>query len=544
MLANSVSRFQKRLALYIKSRFPLIYVITWEEEGATNAIRNMVMKSEYFKQTREVFLWSVTQGLSTTNKTIDQQLTEPIKALDYILQYQNDGIFILTDLYAEFAKLCNRNTINQQIIRKTKDLIQNLKKSNYKKTVIITGYDKFIPCDLQKEILIEEFPLPDENELKEIIRNLIRDNADNPKLHFDQTEKILHKLSHAALGLTSFEAENAFALALVRDGKLDETDIPDIIHEKKQIIKQSGILEFIDNKLDINDIGGLDNLKKWLSKRNDSWGEEAVQYQLPRPKGLLITGVPGCGKSLTAKSVSSMWNLPLLRLDIGCVFEGIVGSSERNMRQVIRTAESIAPCVLWIDEIEKAFAGIGSSGDSGTGTRLFGTFLTWMQDKTSFVFVIATANNISSLPPEFMRKGRFDEIFFVDLPVETERKAIFRIHLNKKLNQLNSEPEFISEKLISELAGKTEGFTGSEIEELINSALINSFSEKRKVCKEDFHKAITTTVPLSITQAEQIKSIRTWANIRAISATPPQQETVKSDSNTEEIKRGGRFIEL
>lgn len=228
--------------------------------------------------------------------------------MDYILQYSGDGIFILTDFYAEFAKLCGRNSPDQLLIRKVKNLIVTLKKSNYRKTVILTGYEKFIPKDLQKEILIEEFPLPDEEELKKIILNLIHDNCNNSRLSIDQSEQTIHKLCRAALGLTSFEAENAFALALVEDGKLDESDLSNIIREKKQIIKQSGILEFIDNKLNINDIGGLNNLKKWLHKRKETWSEKAVAYQLPRPKGLLITGVPGCGKSLTAKSVSSLWN--------------------------------------------------------------------------------------------------------------------------------------------------------------------------------------------------------------------------------------------
>lgn len=543
MQENTIAHFQERLSLYIKSRFPVIYVVTWEEEGTIDALRNMVRQPKYFKQERDVFTWSLTQGLTLRDKIIDSHLTDPIKTLDYILQYSGDGIFILTDFYAEFAKLCGRNTPNQLLIRKVKNLIVTLKKSNYRKTVILTGYEKFIPKDLQKEILIEEFPLPDEEELKKIILNLIHDNCNNSRLSIDQSEQTIHKLCRAALGLTSFEAENAFALALVEDGKLDESDLSNIIREKKQIIKQSGLLEFIDNKLNINDIGGLNNLKKWLHKRKETWSEKAVAYQLPRPKGLLITGVPGCGKSLTAKSVSSLWNLPLLRLDIGSIFEGIVGSSERNMREVIRTAESISPCILWIDEIEKAFAGIGSSGDSGVGTRLFGTFLTWMQDKTSFVFVIATANNISNLPPEFMRKGRFDEIFFVDLPIDEERKAIFSIHLRKKLNGINSDPQLLSEEFVRHLVSQTEGFTGSEIEELINSALIDAFSEERKVREEDFIKAIQTTVPLSVTQAEQIKALRTWANVRAISATSISQVPEKQE-NPSPNQRGGRFIEL
>lgn len=240
----------------------MIYIVTWEEEGTINAIRDMARQTRYFKQERDVFTWSVTQGLTIEDKIIDSHLTDPIKTLDYILQYSGDGIFILTDFYAEFARLCGRNTSDQLLIRKVKNLIVTLKKSNYRKTVVLTGYEKFIPNDLQKEILIEEFPLPDEEELKKIILNLIHDNCGNSRLSIDQSEQTIHKLCRAVLGLTSFEAENAFALALVEDGKLDESDLSNIIREKKQIIKQSGILEFIDNKMNINDIGGLNNLKK------------------------------------------------------------------------------------------------------------------------------------------------------------------------------------------------------------------------------------------------------------------------------------------
>jgi SpoVK/Ycf46/Vps4 family AAA+-type ATPase len=306
--------------------------------------------------------------------------------------------------------------------------------------------------------------------------------------------------------------------------------------------------------LKMEDIGGLQNLKNWLVKRSDSWSEKAGKYNLPSPRGILLTGLPGCGKSLTAKTISTYWNLPLLRLDMGSLYNSLVGSSERNMRGIIQTAEAMAPCVLWVDEIEKAFSGIGSTGDSGVSTRMFGTFLTWMQEKKKFVFVAATANNIHSLPPELMRKGRFDEIFFVDLPTRTERKIILNIHLKKRLKH----PEVIGklvmdEPFIERLTDRTEGFTGAEIEQVVISALFEAFAENRGVTEDDFKFAVDSTVPLVVTQAEQIDGIRAWANLRAVSATSKEhknrgEEVVSAAtslvSKPETGPRGGRSIEF
>lgn len=511
--------FLSRISAYIRARVPFIYVITWEEQDLIKSINSMIGSSDYIKDNREVMTWSITQGLRKSTKVVDATIDEAGKMLNYIEKYEGDAIFILKDIYADLQRLSSRHTQNQYFIRKIKDLVYNLKNSHHRKTIIAVGYDKFIPDDLQKDILIEDYDLPDESELLAILNKLIADNKDNSKLFIDTNDQVLKRLAKAALGLTSVEAENAFALALVHDGRMDENDVEYIANEKKQIIKQSGVLEFISSKLKMSDVGGLENLKEWLYKRCDSWSDEAEKYNIPNPKGLLITGVPGCGKSLTAKSVSSIWNLPLLRLDIGSLFEGIVGSSERNMRNAIATAEAISPCVLWIDEIEKAFAGIGSSGDSGTSTRLFGTFLSWMQDKEKFVFVIATANKIEALPPELMRKGRFDEIFFVDLPADSERREILRIHLSKRLNDINSSPDLHTEDFLQDLINRTSTFTGSEIEQLVISALFEAYSEKRQAKKEDFYNAITNTVPLYVTQKHEIDGLRKWAETRAVSAT-------------------------
>lgn len=283
--------------------------------------------------------------------------------------------------------------------------------------------------------------------------------------------------------------------------------------------KETGILEFVNSDLSIDDVGGLDNLKNWLRKRNNSWSDKAQRlYNLPAPKGILMTGVPGCGKSLTAKAMASLWNLPLLRLDIGKIFNKWLGNSEENIRKVIQTAEAVSPSILWIDEIEKGFSGINGN-DEGTTKRIFGSFLTWLQEKTKPVFVVATANNISILPPEMLRKGRFDEIFFVDLPNLDERITILKLHLTRILNGSISKEFNVSDTLLNLLAKKTEGFSGAEIEQVVISAVFEAFSEDRILHEEDLLNAINNTIPLSVTQKEQIEDIKQWANTHAVLAT-------------------------
>jgi SpoVK/Ycf46/Vps4 family AAA+-type ATPase len=354
-----------------------------------------------------------------------------------------------------------------------------------------------------------------------LLDGMIDANSAGGRIRVDVDEMGRERLAKAALGLTVHEAENAFARAMVNDGTLTVDDVDVVLEEKRQTIRKSGLLEFVPVDIDLADVGGLENLKRWLSKRNNSWLAEAAAYGLPAPKGVLITGVPGCGKSLTAKAIAAAWGLPLLRLDMGRVFAGLVGSSEQNMRTGIRTAEATAPCVLWIDEIEKGFAGAGSGGgDSGTSSRVFGSFLTWLQEKTQPVFVIATANNIDRLPPEFLRKGRFDEIFFVDLPTRAERMPIWALHLDKRLrHELVADGLVVDEELVGRLAGASEGYSGAEIEQAVVAALFDAFAERRPLQVEDLLRAVANMVPLSVTQAEQISAIRTWADVRAVAAT-------------------------
>ncbi|MGL5870220.1 AAA family ATPase, partial [Clostridium chrysemydis] len=416
-----------------------------------------------------------------------------------------------------------------------------------------------LPTELQKDITIVDFELPTVEDITEILDGMIEANKDSGRININLDEKEKSILAKAALGLTVQEAENAFARAMVEDGRLDIDDLELIIDEKCQVIKKTGILEFIKADLNINDVGGLENLKRWIIKRNRSWMPEAKKYNLPAPKGVLITGVPGCGKSLTAKAISAMWKLPLLRLDMGKIFSGIVGSSEENMRKAIKTAEAVSPSILWIDEIEKGFSGLNGGGDSGVSSRLLGTFLTWMQEKEKPVFVVATANNINSLPSEMLRKGRFDEIFFVDLPTKKERKEIFKLHLNKKLKNTEVSGGIeVSEDLLDRLSDLTEGFVGAEIEQAVIGALFEAFAEDRNLEIKDLERVIKNTVPLSVTQREQILAIRKWANVRAVAATALEDRNeyknqdedekinVKDEDNSDEIKksRGGRTIDF
>ncbi|MCL6458021.1 MAG: AAA family ATPase, partial [Gorillibacterium sp.] len=410
----AVYDFEKHLSNLMRARFPFLYIPTWEEERAIAVIRSAATTEGLIKTVRKVFTWSVTSGMTEEGQHGKEESKSPLKCLEIIEAYEQPAVFILKDFHVYLGS--GGKPADFQVIRKIRDLLPSLKQSPNPKNVILISPVIVLPLELQKDVTIVDFDLPTSTEIRSVLREMIDANRGSGRISIDLTSADEEWLSKAALGLTLQEAENAFARAMVEDGKLDKLDVEVILEEKRQIIKKSEILEFIKSDLKIEDVGGLENLKRWLLKRNKSWLDSAAEYGLPAPKGVLITGVPGCGKSLIAKAISAMWQLPLLRLDLGKIFSGIVGSSEENMRKAIKTVEAISPCILWIDEIEKGFSGTSGAGDSGTSSRIFATFLTWMQEKTKPVFVIATANNIQLLPAEMLRKGRFDEIFFVDLP--------------------------------------------------------------------------------------------------------------------------------
>lgn len=531
---NSTERTKKYLANLFKARFPYVYISTWEEERVISVINSVATDESLIKTERVVYTWSQTEGMTTVQHERGKEETkQPLKALEFIEKCEEPAVFILKDFHIFFG--VQGKNVDYTLIRKVRDLVPILKLSSRPKSVVFLSPFVVLPSELQKDITVLDFDLPTIDEIKNVLNEMIYVNEQGGRIGINLNESEKERLCKAALGLTLQEAENAFARAMVQDGKLDANDLDVILEEKCQVIKKTGILEFEKSDLKMEDIGGLENLKRWLLKRNKSWLDSAKKYNLPAPKGVLITGVPGCGKSLTAKAISAMWQLPLLRLDMGKIFSGIVGSSEENMRKAIKTAEAVAPSILWIDEIEKGFSGTNSSGDGGTSTRIFGTFLTWMQEKTKPVFVVATANNISSLPSELLRKGRFDEIFFVDLPTKNERKDIFRLHLRKRL----TNPEIaggidINEELLLKLADLTEGFVGAEIEHIVIAALFEAFSEDRALCVTDLEKVIKNTVPLSVTQAEQIIKIREWANVRAVAATAKEDRSEYVEKNQRE----------
>lgn len=558
-MANETNKTKRHLANLFRARFPYLYIQTWEENRILSLIRDVAQDAELIKTPREVLMWRVTTGMTDGKGQPKGDTKLPLKALEFIEKYDKPCIFVLQDFHVFFGN--DWRAPEFQIIRKLRDMLMTIKQSEIPINVIFTSPFLALPEDLQKDITIVDFELPSFEEIKGLLEEMIQINEQSGRIQIDLDDEGKERLAKAALGLTLSEAENAFARAMVEDGKLDIHDVEVVLEEKEQIIKKTEILEFIRSDLKMSDVGGLENLKRWLSKRNKSWLDSARKYGLPAPKGVLITGVPGCGKSLISKSISSMWQLPLLRLDMGKIFRGIVGSSEENMRKAIKTAEAIAPSILWIDEIEKGFSGYSGGADSGTSARVFGQFLTWMQEKTHPVFVIATANNISALPAELMRKGRFDEIFFVDLPTKRERKEILKVHILKRLTDPEVSGDFeLTDEVLEYLTAKCEGFVGAEIEQLVVDALFEAYAENSPVRLEYFERAITNTVPLSVTMAEQIRSIRDWANVRAVAATPREdrEEYIGSglaasgggiltgigDADDVRFKRGGRSVDF
>jgi ATP-dependent 26S proteasome regulatory subunit len=500
------------LDAFIKASYPLIYVSTWEEQ------RFLAGLHERYGLGRLVMQWTYTRGLVNLHdgrchdpKTIG----DPLVALRAAEKMDMAGLFVFCDLHPWLGE--DPSPSRSATVRMLRDLYQEIRKRrDTDKTILLVAPLLVLPAELEKEVVVFDFPLPDREEMRTLMDEHIQRATHYGKAVINLKPEEKEKLLEAALGLTLDEADHAFSAALLNDGTLDATDIRVILAEKQLIIRKSGILDYYPAPEDLSDVGGLENLKDWLRKRARSFTSEAREFGIPQPKGVLLTGVQGCGKSLSAKAIATNWQLPLLRLDVGKVFGGLMGSSEENMRKAIKLAEAIAPSVLWVDELEKAFAGMHGSGvsDGGTSARVFGTFLTWMQEKTSNVFVVATANQIEGLPPELLRKGRFDEIFFIDLPNEAERQRIFEIHLSKR-RRMPSRFD------LSELVRATEGFSGAEIEQAIIEALFEAFDAGQELATLHLLTAIQKTVPLYVTMHESIEALRQWAESRAVPAARP-----------------------
>ena len=519
MIIQRDTNIYEQIQNMLKAYYPVLYLTTFEYDRTKQKIQSIVKSigKEYL-----YYEWNCVDGLrkkdSETNKmnAIENQ-EDPEELLKYISSRISEAsdiseVFILEDFH-EYIEETN-------VKIKLRQLAETLR--FFRKHIIIVSSVMTLPTELEKYVTVVEIPLPDRGDLEKVLMNVAK-NA-NAELN-DELKK---RLIDSALGMTVMEADLAYCLAAVKN-KFDANSPRTVAFEKEQIIKKSGLLDYYQVNEDLQNVGGLELLKSWLEKRKLAYDFKAQLWRLPEPKGVLLLGVPGCGKSLTAKCIASLWNMPLLRLDIGKIFEGIVGSSEDNIRRAITTAEAVAPCVLWIDEIEKGLSGTQSSGstDGGTTARIFSTILTWMQEKTKPVFVVATANNISLLPPELLRKGRFDEIFFVDLPNYEDRKSIFSIHLKKK----GQNPNDYS---LDRLANDSLGFNGAEIEECVNEAMFAAYTENQDSPKlQMIHllNAIKETVPLSMTMKNQIDALRNWSKSRAKQAGSENKESFSKDND-------------
>ncbi|MEM9003567.1 MAG: AAA family ATPase [Cyanobacteria bacterium P01_F01_bin.86] len=485
------------LNILIQAQYPLVYLVTFEEERAEQTVAAI---SQRLRPQRKLYTWTVTRGIveygQPRNVPQHNSTSSPEAAIDWVVRQQDPGIYIFKDLHP-FKD-------SPAVTRCLRDAISSFRGTQ--KTIVLMSPVQEVPIELEKEVIVLDFALPTMTELNQVLSHEL-DVTKSSRISTDVREKLLK----AALGLTRDEAEKVYRKARVTSGKLTDNEVEIVLTEKKQLIRRNGILEYMEVDETIDVVGGLEELKHWLRQRSDAFTERAREYGLPQPKGMLILGVPGCGKSLIAKTTSRLWGLPLIRLDLGRVYDGsTVGRSEANLRNALRTAESISPAILFIDEIDKAFAGgVGSSdSDGGTSSRIFGTFLTWMQEKTSPVFVMATANRVERLPSEFLRKGRFDEIFFVDLPNEEERKEIFKIHLQKRRRD-------ISRFDLDQLVKVCDGFSGAEIEQGLISAMYEAFAQGREFTQLDIIAAIRATMPLSKTMNEQVTALRDWARQRA-----------------------------
>lgn len=538
--------FNKSLTDYIKARYAVLVIESFEEERVLSELQSIAQSINH-----ELYIWNSTDGVTFANgssasqdKTLD--FTAALKFCENRAKEPGSrNIFVFCD--ADGYLNSKAPAVNR---RRLRDFAINIRKKGYVSNCIIIAPTFEITTDLQKEITLVDFPLPSREEVKEIISSFLNNYKGLQGVSIDVNNDLLEKFVDASVGLTKLEIDNSFARALVSNRRIDASDLKGILSEKKQIIRKTGILEYIDSQLNLNDVGGLQTLKKWLELRSHCFGEEALKFGVKPPKGVLLTGIPGCGKSLTAKCVATAWNMPLLRLDMGKIFQGIVGSSESNMRLALKTAEAISPSILWIDEIEKGLSGAsGGGGDGGTSTRVFGNLLTWMQEKTAPVFVFATANNINGLPPELLRKGRFDEIFFVDFPTAEERKKILSIHISKlgrdvskfdldKLASLSGEQSF----------GKDVVLAGAELEAWVADSLIQSFSRKidgdssADLSMKDFETTIKRVVPMGQMRKDEFTKIRSWANENAVSASLSQTPQSGVIQNEEFI--GGRKLDF
>jgi SpoVK/Ycf46/Vps4 family AAA+-type ATPase len=496
----------EQIDLMLRSRYPLIYIVAAEEEPIEPLLTAVC---ELPPSVRQLVTWDIVQGWSDDGSDKNSLISGLLRvSREIAVATQTPMLYVFYDAHPFFQ---GTGTTIAPIVRALKNLALTLPQT--RSSIVFVSPTWAMPRELADVMTVLDAPLPDLAEIDQMIQQTAAPEA------IDLLPLAREQLIKACQGLSRAQIRRVLAKAIAARQKITESEIAAILAEKQQIIRRTGILEFFLPQESLKQVGGLDNLKGWVRSRREAFTEAARRYGIPHPKGVLLAGIQGTGKSLSAKTIAAEWRLPLLRLDVGRVFGGLVGESESRMRQMIQLVEAVSPCILWIDEIDKAFGNIASGvdGDSGTSRRVFGTLITWMQEKTTAVFVVATANNVQSLPAELLRKGRFDEIFFLNLPSTQEREAIFRIYLQRL--RPNRSREFDLEKL----AWETRDFSGAEIEQVIVDGMYLAFSgafsgvsegettQRRDFTTEDILTAIRSTVPLASISRVQIDALQRWA---------------------------------
>ncbi|MHC4444919.1 MAG: AAA family ATPase [Planctomycetota bacterium] len=496
---------QERFEQLLTAHHPCVFICTHEEDYALRIVRETAFQMGYDLSGCGMYIWSVVRGVHDGLMSESRPIPEtehPAGALYHLSRIEDRSICVMLDLVSHLQ--------DDRILRLLRDLINKFRELG--SHLIIIDHRDNLPAVVAGEATRFELSLPGEEELEEIIRDTLRRMHKKGRIEVDMTRRSLQTIIRNLRGLTRRQVEQIIVDVVADDRRFDADDINRILARKRQALQHGGLLEYVESPISLSEIGGLRRLKHWLKQRSSSLTDEAKAFGLGRSRGVLMLGVQGAGKSLCAKAIATAWQRPLLRMDVGALYDRYVGESERRLRDALHQAETMAPIILWIDEIEKAFASSASrSTDGGLSQRMFGSLLTWMQEHDSAVFLVATANDIEALPPELLRKGRFDEIFFVDLPGKSTRKQIFSIHLKKR----KRDPKNFD---LDALAGASEGYSGAEIEQAVISALHVAYSLEEDVDTGLIIKALAESPPLSVTMAERVEALRAWSKDRCMPA--------------------------
>ena len=490
---------QQKIRNFLLSTSALIYLVSDEEDRVERLIASVAKNNG--SGAFDVYKWSCLEGLSRAGRVLDAT-TDPVAALSHFAQIKERSVLVFKDLHLLIDG-------NAQLMRQLRESARVLRAGCNKIFFVSPRLD--LPEELFGIFKVEDVPLPSQEELSKLLDACLKRHPCAKSLEGSLTTDLREKLVRAAQGFTSTQAVDAFHFALMNEKVLSGKTVDKVVGEKESLVRKSGVLEFVDAQAGSWEIGGLVNLKKWLKERADAFSPAAARQGLT-PKGILVMGVSGCGKSLCIKALATFWKLPLLRLDMGRLYDGLAGPPEEAMRKAIKTAEAVAPCVLWIDEIEAGIANQQQKAGGGREARVLALFLTWMQEKTAPVFVGATANEVEVLPPEILRKGRFDELFYMGLPLKEERKQILTIHMRKRNVDLKRFD-------MDYLASSTEGLNGAEIEQGVISALFEASSQKTELTEHILANCLRNIVPLSRTMRERIQKIEAWARDRAMKAS-------------------------